>query len=87
MEVMRKVEVVENQEYTKIYPTELPTRITVKTSAGTFSDEIRVPRGHYKNPMSDKELEEKALRLGLSKELIGRIWDLENHEVKDIVAW
>ncbi|BCS92293.1 hypothetical protein L3N51_01229 [Metallosphaera sp. J1] len=86
-ELMRKIEVVENEKYTKVYPSELPTAIVVKTTQGIFSEEVRIPRGHYKNPMSDEEVEEKAKKLGLSKDVANKIWNLEKMEVKDIVSW
>ncbi|MEM3947185.1 MAG: MmgE/PrpD family protein [Metallosphaera sp.] len=87
IETMKKVEVIENEVYTKVYPSELPTRITVKTTYGSFSEEVRVPRGHFKNPMSDAELEEKVRKLGLDDSLISRVWNLENLEVKNVVSW
>ncbi|ABP94455.1 MULTISPECIES: MmgE/PrpD family protein [Metallosphaera] len=86
-ELMKKIEVVENEEYTKVYPSELPTKIVVKTTSGTFSEEVRIPRGHHKNPMSDEEVEEKAMKLGLGKDIVNKIWNLEKMEVKDIVSW
>ncbi|QKR01042.1 MmgE/PrpD family protein [Metallosphaera tengchongensis] len=87
LDLMKQVEVVENENFTKVYPEELPTKIVVSTKDGTYEEEVRVPRGHFKNPMSDRELEEKALRLGLSRTQIEKIWSLENLEGKDIVTW
>ncbi|MEM4956232.1 MAG: MmgE/PrpD family protein, partial [Metallosphaera sp.] len=75
------------EEYTKVYPSELPTKIVVKTTSGTFSEEVRIPRGHHKNPMSDEEVEEKAMKLGLGKDIVNKVWNLEKMEVKDIVSW
>jgi 2-methylcitrate dehydratase len=86
-ELMRKVEVVENPEYTKVYPRELPTKITIITDKGKFENEVRSPRGYYNNPMSDEEVEEKALKLGITREVINKIWNLENeNEVDKIVG-
>ncbi len=85
-ELMKKVEVVENEEYTKVYPRELPTRVTVYTDKGTYSSEVRSPKGYFNNPMSDEEVEKKARRLGLSEEVISKVWEIEEHKVKEIVA-
>jgi len=87
-ELMKKVNVVEREDYTKVYPKELPTRLIVETDRGTFEKEVRIPRGHYKNPMSDQEVEEKALQLGLPKGVIEKVWDLERmEEVSSIASW
>ncbi|BCU70934.1 MmgE/PrpD family protein [Stygiolobus caldivivus] len=83
--LMDKVEVVEREDYTKVYPNELPTKVTVITDQGEFSKEVRVPRGHYNNPMSDEELEEKAMRLGLTKRQISIINNFDDMKVGEFV--
>lgn len=85
VDVMKKVEVVEVPEYTKVYPNELPVKITVYTTKGVYSGELRVPRGHSANPMSDEEIEEKFLRLYGKREELKLLWNLENMKVKDLV--
>ncbi|BDC17626.1 MmgE/PrpD family protein [Acidianus sp. HS-5] len=86
-ELMKKVEVVENPDYTKVYPKELPVKVVVITDKERFESEVRSPRGYYNNRMSDQEVEEKALRLGLSKEVINKLWNFENeNEVDKIVG-
>lgn len=84
-ELMKKVEVVEREDYTSAYPKELPTRVVVITDKGEFEKEIRIPRGHSSNPMSDEELEEKAKLLGLSEKKIKMTWEIENMKVRDFV--
>lgn len=85
-ELMKKIEVLERDEYTKVYPKELPIKLEIITDKGRFETEVRSPRGYYNNPMSDEEVEEKAVRLGLSKEKIRELWNLENMEVEKIVT-
>jgi 2-methylcitrate dehydratase len=63
IEVMDKTEVVEREDYTKVYARELPTRIVVESSEGRMEAEVRIPRGHSANPMSDEEVLEKYKRL------------------------
>jgi len=63
----------------------LPTRVVVITDKGTYEKEIRVPRGHPSNPMSDEEIEEKARLLGLSDKQIRLVWEIDNIKVRDFV--
>ncbi|ARM74799.1 MmgE/PrpD family protein [Acidianus manzaensis] len=86
IELMDKIQVLENDEYTKIYPKELPIKLEIITDKGKFETEVRSPRGYYNNPMSDAEVEEKAMKLGLGKEKISELWNMENMEVEKIVA-
>jgi len=65
-ELMDKIEVMEKEEYTKVYPRELPIKLIIITDKGRFEKEIRSPRGYYNNPMTDKEVEEKAIKLGMN---------------------
>ncbi|QIW24728.1 MmgE/PrpD family protein [Sulfolobus sp. S-194] len=83
--LMKKIEVVERDDYTSVYPKELPTRVIVITDKGTYESEVRVPRGHSANPMSDEEIEEKAKLLGLSENQIKLVWEIENMKVRDFV--
>ncbi|MEM0174391.1 MAG: MmgE/PrpD family protein, partial [Sulfolobaceae archaeon] len=83
--LMKKIEVVEVPEYTRVYADELPIKAIIYTDKGKFEDEVRVPRGHARNPMSDEELNEKFLRLTNRKDLISVISNLENIKVKELV--
>ncbi|AWR96319.1 MmgE/PrpD family protein [Acidianus sulfidivorans JP7] len=85
-ELMDKIQVLENDEYSKVYPRELPIKLEIITDKGRFETEVRSPRGYYNNPMSDAEIEEKAMKLGLSKEKINELWNIENMEVEKIVT-
>lgn len=58
--LMRKVKVFENAELCAQYPEGAPGSLTVTTtSGGVITKDIRYPKGHSKNPMSDAELEQK----------------------------
>lgn len=83
--LMKKIEVIEREDYTKVYPNELPTRLIVVTDKGTYEEEVRVPKGHPSNPMSDEEIEEKARLLGMSDKQIKLVWDIDNMRVRDFV--
>ena len=68
--------------------------VSVTTTTGdTYSAEVPYHRGHWKNRMSDQELEEKfhSLTKGLltpsqNTALLEKLWDLENvQDIGDVV--
>ncbi|MCY0859412.1 MAG: MmgE/PrpD family protein [Sulfolobaceae archaeon] len=85
VDLMKKIVIEEVPEYTKVYPNELPIKLTVYTTKGVYTNEVRVPRGHSANPMSDEEVEEKFLRLNGKREELKLLWDLENVKVSELV--
>src|SRR5262245_12159956 len=84
--LIKKLTVVEEPEFSRRYPAESCTRIEVKTNDGRrVAAETSHPKGHYRNPLTDGEVDEKfrALALGaLGPEGCDRVlaeaWDLEN---------
>jgi len=84
--LIKKLTVVEEPEFTRRYPAESCTRIEVTTTDGRrVTAETSHPKGHYRNPLTDGEVDEKfrALALGaLGAEGCNRVlaegWDLEN---------
>lgn len=55
-----RVHLSEDPELTAGYPAAFPTRVKVRTRAGDLLvEEVSHPRGHAKNPLSDRELSEK----------------------------
>ncbi len=83
--LIQKITVKEKKEYTDLYGTSFPNKITIKTKAGKiFEQEVLDPKGHPKNPLSKTELEAKfkAAANGLvseenQKRLLDTIWGLE----------
>ncbi len=75
-----------NPEHNKQYPEAFPCLIEIKTKSGkTFIKIVTYPKGHPKNPLTDRELEEKfkTLNSDLIKdntvnEIIDNIWSLES---------
>ena len=58
--LMQKVRVVELPDFQGWYPNAMPTRIRVRTAAGKeYVKQVDFPLGHPRNPMSDREVEEK----------------------------
>ncbi len=64
------------EDYDKMYPENLPVRISVKTSSGIFEDELFVPKGHYKNPYSWDDLKEKGLRNGFPEDELNSLIEI-----------
>jgi 2-methylcitrate dehydratase len=88
--MIQKVRVVELPEFRDWYPVGMPTRVTVRTSSGKeYVKQVDHPLGHPRNPMSDREVEEKFRLLAasqLDRRAAGRIiefvWSFDR--VKDI---
>ena len=58
--LIKKLEVVEEPEFTRRYPAESCTRIEVTTTDGRrLATETGHPKGHNRNPLTDGEVEEK----------------------------
>jgi 2-methylcitrate dehydratase len=80
-----KVRVRASRRLNRGYPAVLPNRVTVWTADGRrLSEEVWAPRGHAKNPMTDREVEDKfrALADGVlsprqTREVLRRLWRLE----------
>jgi 2-methylcitrate dehydratase len=75
--LIQRVRVVEQQEFRGWYPVGMPTRVTVRTSSGKeYVKQVDYPLGHPRNPMSDREVEEKFRSLAgsqLDRRAAGRI--------------
>jgi|SRR5262245_3758668 len=90
--LMQKVRVVQEPEFVGCYPQAMPTRITVRTSAGKdYTKRVDYPLGHPRNRMSDHEIEDKFRRLAAGKldrtrvkKIVECVWRLE--QLKDISA-
>jgi len=91
--LMTKIKAMRNPEHNKQYPEAFPCFIEIKTKSGkTFTKTVTYPKGHPKNPLTDRELEEKfevlnngLIKINKAKEIIDTIWDLENiKHIKDL---
>jgi 2-methylcitrate dehydratase len=65
-----------SQEYDSLYPEYLPIKISVQTKSGTVVKEIRVPKGHFRNPYSWNDLRNKGERIMEDRERAERIAEL-----------
>ena len=84
--LIKKLKVVEEPEFTRRYPAESCTRIEVTTTDGRrLAAETSHPKGHYRNPLTDGEVEAKfrglasgALGMDGCDRVLAEAWDLEN---------
>ena len=86
--LMRKMKVVVNYEYDRIYPNGIGNKIRIKFRDGRVIEEESIyPPGHFRNPLDRKGVEEKFLRItkGLvqedrAREFLAKSWRLEDIE-------
>src|SRR5437762_3016392 len=95
LDFLKRITVVEDKTLSSRYPEAVANRVTVKLSSGkVVSKQVDYHKGHPKNPMSDKEVEEKFERLtrkyltkNQSRRILDTIWSLEKvNEVGKIVS-
>ncbi len=87
-EQLKKVVVVADKEIEKVFPSMQRVIVSIRTNDGTeFMTQLDYPKGDPRNPLSDREVEEKFEALAepvLSKKArrkaIEAIWNLENQE-------
>ncbi len=93
-ELTRRVKVSEWEEANRRMPEAMLCRVRVTTRSGaTHEHRVEYHRGHWRNPMSDAEVEAKYRRMALQRlraarvaELAERVWRLdEARDVGDIL--
>jgi Uncharacterized protein involved in propionate catabolism len=82
---MKKIHVTELEEYTKQYPEKLPIKLEIKCNGKKLESEVEIPRGHCKNPMDDREIESKFVRLTGITDSLKDMWTMEDREVVELV--
>jgi 2-methylcitrate dehydratase len=89
--LIKKLAVVEEPVFTHRYPAESCTRIEVTTMDGRrMTAETSHPKGHYRNPLTDGEVEAKfrglasgALGAQSCDRVLAEVWNLENAATLD----
>ena len=87
-ELMGRIKIAENPEFTRRFPGEMVTEIALTTAAGErHVERASYPKGHVRNPMTDADIESKfcelsngLLRPDLARRVLGVFRDLENVE-------
>lgn len=94
--LIQKVRVVNDEALSRQYPKAMPSLITIVDKDGRqFSKKVEYPKGHPKNPMTDKEVEEKFKRLAEKNmpakdmnRLFNMLWKLEDvKDLRKILFW
>ncbi len=88
----QRVRVSVDPDLDRLFPEKTASRVTVRTSRGSFTVTVEYPRGNPENPLSDAELAEKFLWLAAdtageerSRELVAAVGHLEwMHNVKHL---
>lgn len=88
IELMAKITLREDPEFTKQYPQKWSCRVVAETFSGARHEvHVAYPKGHPANPFSDAEVEDKFLRLAESslgrsrcQKFIDWAWRLEQAE-------
>lgn len=91
--LLKKVKVSPNQEYSDRFPAEMPLKITVYLKNGNkYAIEKTYYEGFHTRPMSWETITQKFEKLSepyttseLREQIIGRVWDIENHSVPDLM--
>ena len=59
-QLMKRITITENKEFTRQFPAKLMTEIEVIAGGGQrFVETAQYPKGHAKNPMTDADVESK----------------------------
>lgn len=78
-ELMDKIEIVENEDYTDVYGEAFPHKMVVHADGETYERELEHPKGHPGNPLTDDELEDK-FRTGVGDRL-------DDDEITEALDW
>jgi 2-methylcitrate dehydratase len=83
--IIKKLTVVEDPDFTRRYPVESCSRVEVTTTDGRrLTAETSHPKGNYRNPLTDADVEKKfyglastALEAARSERVLAEAWNLE----------
>ncbi|MDE1860808.1 MAG: MmgE/PrpD family protein [Candidatus Micrarchaeota archaeon] len=77
-----------SKEFDSMYPEYLPIKITVLTDRGAFEEEVRVPKGHFRDPYSWGDLKNKGISILGDEDSVSEIINLgrsiENRYVSEL---
>ena len=78
----KKVQVVADEEMSRIFPNKQSAVLTIQTSDNTYSERVDFPKGEPENPMTETEFRERYEALmafgEMKKEVYTAIYDLIN---------
>ena len=88
------IEAKEDPQFTQAFPNELPCRLEIRLKSGEVKTQvIRYPRGHFRNAMTDDEVNQKFLELAerllpteQARSALALLWKMEQHDVGSLFA-
>ena len=96
LRLIRRIRVVEDREFTALYPEKgMANRVTVTEAGGRETTaEVVLPKGHPLNPMTKGDIEAKFLRLtgkilgeGRANEALSHLWSLDREsDLRQLLA-
>lgn len=88
LDVMGKMSIEVTDEFNELYPEYLPVKIEVKTTEGSYTKEIKAPKGHHHNPYSWDDLLAKGERI-MGKEkanlIVSTVRSMENRDISELL--
>ena len=92
-ELSKKVQVVSDEELSKIFPEKQSAILTITTASGTYSERVDFPKGEPENPFTEAEFLERYESLmsygGVKEEVFKCIYELTKDadtKVADLVS-
>ena len=76
------------ERFNSMYPEYLPVKISVETSEGKYSEELDVPKGHFRNPYTWEDLQSKGERVmggSNARILVDFMKSFERKSVKELL--
>lgn len=96
LRLIKKVRVIKDKGLNMQYPKAMPTQIEITIKDGRqFLKKVTYPKGHPKNPMTDKEVEEKFRGLAKSmlstkdiNNILEMLWNLDKTKnINNLFCW
>ncbi|BAB59515.1 MMGE/PRPD family protein [Thermoplasma volcanium GSS1] len=90
LDTIDKIHFKVTERFDKMYPEYLPVKISVTDQTSVKEEEIDVPKGHFRDPYTWKDLEAKARRVNPNLvELVSYVRNIENKslvELKEVMT-
>jgi 2-methylcitrate dehydratase len=91
LEFLKRITVRESEDFTRAYPGHIANRVSLKLKGGgTVTEQVDIPKGHPKNPMTKGEVESKFNRLtgrilsdSQREKVLEFVWNLERQKQID----
>lgn len=89
LSLIKKMKFTVNEDFNKMYPEFLPCRITINTKKGTWTEEVDVPLGHFRNPYKWDNVKEKGFRITKNDDFVNEVIEIsrnfEGHDSKELM--